>query len=63
MKYFAILIWCHQIEEVKKKLYRKSYQKGNAVLAKAIRGLAFLIQWSSVKPHTAEKNVLSVLAL
>lgn len=43
------------MEEVKKKLYRKSYQKGNAVLTKAIRGGAFLIQLSIVRPHIAEK--------
>lgn len=29
------------MEEVEKKLYRKSYQKGNAILTKAIRGGLF----------------------
>jgi len=28
------------MEEAEKKLYRKSYQKGNAILAKAIRGVS-----------------------
>lgn len=48
MKYFVILIWHHQMEDMEKKLYRKSYLKGNAVLTKAIRGgfcLFFFFFW------------------